>query len=366
MDIQKKIREVQRDSSLTSDQKREAIRILQAQESERISAMARTAEDEQFRQSTNCSHYPHKRCGDFDFLCCDSVLSCMRCHMALYSSSSSRSDHKPVLKSIKCNTCGLRQPPSASCQNERCGTLFSKSYCPLCCIWTEATVTHCVDCGLCRVGAKDEIFHCHKCDSCYSVGQHTDCKFRSFKDQNCVFCFSQVHNSQDPAQSLTCGHASHSSCLEAAFESRFNGRCPLCRKMIVSVNWAGLKDAISFQPMPPLPLQVGDWVASPLFAEQDPSQNPSLLFQVEAHDPMTDVFVGRVVRSSANLRSPAASDLVFSRVFIHASQLGPEHLSRKWIPILCMDCEAHRFSPFHFLGMECRECGSFNTSKCQS
>ena len=41
----------------------------------------------------------------------------------------------------------------------------------------------------------------------------------------------------------------------------------------------------------------------------------------------------------------------------------PEEYRNKRVAILCNDCEQHSDTIFHIVGLECTQCGSFNTKR---
>jgi RING finger/CHY zinc finger protein 1 len=150
--------------------------------------------------------------------------------------------------------CRTAQEPSATCTS--CGVTFANSFCPICMIWTQRDIYHCVDCAICRVGGADEHFHCKTCNACFpKVGEDThECIFRRSVDQlSCPFCLEDVFSSQDAINPMRCcGQAAHHKCMVASLHAQGYG-CPNCRKSFVDMTreWSEITFAIQAQPMPP-------------------------------------------------------------------------------------------------------------------
>eukprot|EP01039_Chlorochromonas_danica_P010806 gene10805-12011_t len=289
--------------------------------------------------SLYCDHYK-KNCSRFFFDCCQTIDPCHRCHLARGTC-----DVKPpAISSVVCNECNTRQAPSPSCTT--CGTAFSLSYCDICKIWTSAEITHCDHCGFCRVGRPDSIFHCFTCEACFSVegrDKHR-CAKTKLKDALCPLCLDSVHTAQKASNILPCGHVLHTDCWrEAARKGEY--RCPTCRKSLADMRavWQGIKRSISLQPIPHgfFPLRVGDTVESPYGDFLLTGQLPNGLWEGS--------LVGWKLATNR-----------CSKATLHESILE----KNRHVEVLCFDCESKSVTDFHFLGLECKECGSFNT--CQN
>ena len=118
----------------------------------------------------------------------------------------------PMITSICCNQCDVRQPPSIKCIN--CDLVFSTAHCNICMLWTSNTnIYHCDKCENCRVGSKEDTFHCDKCQACFAKNNDEnqpkvhECWIRPLKPQICVICCTEMHFSQKSARMLRCGHA---------------------------------------------------------------------------------------------------------------------------------------------------------------
>ena len=58
-----------------------------------------------------------------------------------------------------------------------------------------------------------------------------------------------------------CGHSIHSDCIRK-YQGSGNFRCPICRKCLKDMSryWANLRMNIAAQPMPPMKIDVGEYV----------------------------------------------------------------------------------------------------------
>jgi hypothetical protein len=142
--------------------------------------------------SKSCEHYK-KRCAKFYFACCGATDPCHRCH-----AERGCDIRPPRIAAVHCNECDTRQPASRQCINPECRVEFSKSYCEICLVWTDAVITHCMKCGLCRVGAPETLYHCDTCDACFNEAFRSrhKCVKTPLKDQRCPMCLEQTYTSQ--------------------------------------------------------------------------------------------------------------------------------------------------------------------------
>jgi len=278
-----------------------------------------------------CIHYPTKNCNYFYFSCCNKFANCIRCHNELLNENK----HLPFLSNITCGYCKLFQKPSNKCTY--CNVKFSNNYCSICFIWTDKEIYHCNKCEICRIGNKDSLFHCDKCDACFSIiGKDLHkCIEISYKEQTCAFCLESTHNSQNSSISLKCSHLVHQQCLRSAHEND-QFKCPLCRKSMFSMDWSLLRDLIKIQPMPEEEIFIGDIVICKAFGNS--------LFLIESINEL--LYKGTSIRLS-NVKGT-----------FYKYDLKKEV---KKVNIYCNDCSKRSNVYFHYLGMECLHCNSFNT-----
>ena len=236
--LENKIREVNRDPTLSKDEKSKRIHELMMSDSSKLkqgnningSNTGGSSNIPLVKQSKPCPHYV-KKCSKFKFTCCQDnkeIDNCHRCHM-----ERTESCQKPIISQITCDECDTEQVPSNECIN--CHINFSTNYCSVCGLWTVKDITHCIDCGLCRLGAPGTLQHCHTCGICFnqSIFSNHTCTsaFINHKDKECPICLQSLFSTQNmTSQSINCGHLIHSKCLESALK-KGNYRCPLCKSV---------------------------------------------------------------------------------------------------------------------------------------
>ena len=73
----------------------------------------------------------------------------------------------------------------------------------------------------------------------------------SFRQEKCLYCLEQLHDSQKPSSIVACGHISHAHCLRKAIGKRILV-CPLCRKSVVdrTAEWNAIREYIVSHPLP--------------------------------------------------------------------------------------------------------------------
>ena len=122
----------------------------------------------------------------------------------------------------------------------------------------------------------------------------------------------------------------------------------LGRKSLVDMSqeWALLRCAINAQPVPQdlVPIFLGEVVQSP-YGD----------FIVEEFVPNSANIKGRLI--NWKLADGFATPAVLTRACL---------LKTNEFSLQCFECEQFTTTFFHFLGMECQSCGSFNTSKVNS
>lgn len=227
-----KILEINRDSSLSKDEKIKKIREI----------MEAGIEKHLTTEKEKCCHYK-KTCSNFHFACCNKFYDCKRCH-----NEKDECKEKPIVDTIQCDACGETQCPNDICV--KCSAKFSRSYCNICNIWSEKNIFHCEECGICRVGNRSQFFHCVVCNLCFKVETKKDhrCIQKVEQDSKCGYCLSNTFDSQNHTVPLKCGHVAHRVCLQKANDYR----CPLCRKSLYDMTqaWALTSAHIAQYPIP--------------------------------------------------------------------------------------------------------------------
>ena len=231
--LQSKVREIQRDVTLSQDEKKEKIKeLLQSiQEVKIIPSLVPV-----------CTHY-NRGCNIISS-CCNKEFGCRLCHDEV-------NDHKInrfATKIIVCKKCNLKQDITNKCRN--CDIEFGKYFCEICRLWTncDEEIFHCEHCGICIKAEKNEVVHCHTCGTCiYKNADKHHCQVIS-KKENCIICNEQLWLSHQKSTVLNCSHSFHTSCLNTWLKTDY--RCPLCKKSVVKINWTELKLQIINQPMP--------------------------------------------------------------------------------------------------------------------
>lgn len=336
--LRTRIREIQEDATKTAAEKMRCIQQLMSQPDTPSAGNC----------DTECTHYPMKKCSRFTFSCCNNIIDpCHRCHIA-------RSCTAPVISTITCNLCDHVQPPSNKCVE--CSIEFSRNFCNRCNIWSNHNIKHCDDCGLCRViPAEDaELFHCHTCNSCFpaETRDHHRCARVDFRELNCPLCLESIHDSQKETTITACGHVLHTDCLYDSVQSD-NYRCPTCRKSLfdMSSRWRAMRLSIELQPLPHgfFPIRVGDIVESPYGLFCVTNRYPCIfncrVMMCEGYFPCWDFPNGEF---SKDVGMGILNESVLN--------------NRRIKEIYCYDCEQSSVANFHYVGMECAYCYSFNTS----
>lgn len=270
-----------------------------------------------------CNHYI-KKCHNFLFSCCNKRYDCHRCHNEVC-------DKKFVLETITCIECNLEQEPSNKCIG--CSIDFSKSYCFLCKIWTDKEIYHCDECEICRVGKKDENYHCDKCCLCYQKSNNLhNCSKNYLKNDFCVYCMESLHTSQKSTITTKCLHSFHYECHNQSNRIK----CPICIKSLIDMKtvWRNKKSSIINNPIPHgfLEYHVGNLVKT--------SYGKFLICSIK-----NNLYFGRLKSMNAYA--------VFNK----------DSLYDIYQNIYCYDCEQKSETLFHYYGLECNLCESFNTVK---
>lgn len=300
----------------------------------------------------SCSHY-EKKCSKFKFSCCGLIDPCKRCHI-----SRDCCNYENIkIKLITCNLCGLEQEPTDTCANLNCGIKFSTSYCDQCQIWTSKEITHCVDCGICRIGTKETLYHCVECGTCFNVGGSTNLSHQcnnnngiktKWNEGYCVVCREHTFNSQSAPVCLPCSHLIHQTCY-TQYIQQSNYKCPCCKKSICDLTpqWDFIRSQIKLHPIPNemIPIELEDIVDTP-FGKfkilKIKTINRIKLFKGEFISWFVDI------NSKFNVKATLNHNFIKKNIYKN---------------IHCNDCGKKSTSQFHFYGLECIECGSFNTQE---
>lgn len=292
-----------------------------------------------------CEHYPVKKCSRFKYSCCGTIDPCNWCHRER------RGCKAPAISTIMCNECNTEQSPAAQCAN--CHVQFAKSYCDICQLWSDKDIWHCNDCGICRVGKEGEVLHCHACDCCYPadiISTHF-CGKKSAREVVCPICNESAFATQKITCVLPCNHMVHHHCLTDAMK-KGHYRCPLCRKCMgdMSATWAEMRYSIEQQPLGPAhlpPIQVGDTV------DVITAGGEFLVRSIEPDrvNPCSGLDVCYGIWTQANGNTMEMNFLL-------------RCLRKKsTVDVQCFDCEVRSQTLFHYIGLECQNCGSFNTTR---
>jgi RING finger/CHY zinc finger protein 1 len=319
-DYQQDIRNIQKDVSLSSSEKTEKIKIILSQPHEI---------EQKSNFSETCSHYK-KKCSSFQFECCSILDPCHRCHL-----ERNTCDNVKIL-TVVCSVCKTRQPPSSKCSN--CLEVFAKNYCGICSIWTIKNIFHCDSCGICRVGKKEDTFHCNTCMMCFKItnSEHV-CLSTSFVEKQCVVCNEDIFNNQDKSFPLPCNHFVHKNCL-VEYTKFGNLNCPYCKMSICNLEerWKSIRDSIQKTPVP-----------KNFFVLKEGFIVPSKFGRFHIHKIKDSLYYGNFV------------DWSIGRGILHESAL----TKNIYVSIYCNDCFQKSQTLFHFYGLECKHCGSFNTQE---
>lgn len=303
-EIQSKIRQITRDTSLSEEQKNKARQdvlsqpFMRKRRREKFEFTARMNKRARQRSYSNvkdkngnfmlgCEHYP-RNC-KIQAACCGMWVVCRLCHDAACMDHSI--DRKKT-KRVMCMHCFEEQDVAKSCR--KCGLQFAEYFCEKCKFYDNTPgkdIYHCDKCTICRVGKGDENFHCDNCDACVSkeFADSHRCLKKSL-DANCPICGDYLFTSTKPVVFMKCGHTMHAKCFDVYTVDNFI--CPLCHK--------SLTDMTSY------------------YARID---------EIVKRDVM------------------------------------PEEHRHKVAEILCQDCDRRSRTPYHFHYLKCQipNCGSYNT-----
>lgn len=232
--FQQKIRDIQRDSTISSEDKNKKIRELMLNKNKSNIPKKKIKpklDNKSILTKIKCDHY-NRGC---DIYCdlCNKYYPCRICH-------DSYEDHKIdrfKINKVRCRNCNYIQSPSQNCLY--CHSIFGFYFCKTCNLWecNNKKIFHCDKCGICRIGRKQDYIHCDKCNMCIAVTHYNNnhkCVENSTKT-NCPICNEYMFDSVDkPINILKCGHSIHEECFKNMLKKK-QYKCPLCKKSIINM-----------------------------------------------------------------------------------------------------------------------------------
>lgn len=240
--LQKNIRNIQLDTTLSSSEKKKKISDLMCNfNKSHLSVLEKKSTNQ---VDIKCTHYDRK----CDMICtkCNNAYPCRLCH----DSCENHKLDRFIVTHIKCRDCNIVQKSSNKCIN--CNIIFGKYYCGVCHLWdnSDKEKFHCFKCGICRIGNRNDWTHCDKCKHCFRNGFKHTCIDECTK-KNCPICNDYIFDSPTSISILKCGHAIHTKCLENLLKHDY--RCPYCKKTAVESikeQWKIYDQLSSYEPIP--------------------------------------------------------------------------------------------------------------------
>ena len=243
MDLRKKIQNIQKDDSLTPEQKSKELFKLMNPNIE----LTKPENNIEFNYNLEgCKHY--KRGCLLQANCCGKFVPCRLCHDELLDHKINRFETKNML----CKHCNKIQPVSNKCIE--CNKIMAKYYCNICKFWSDdinKDIFHCNQCGLCRVGLQKDYYHCNTCNTCIKITmKNTHICLQNTMHSQCPICKEELFNSTKQVSIIKCGHSIHSKCLEEYTKNNY--QCPLCKKSMTNMTlyWKQLDEFLQQQNMP--------------------------------------------------------------------------------------------------------------------
>eukprot|EP00804_Cyclotella_cryptica_P019991 CCRYP_007880-RC/>CCRYP_007880-RC protein AED:0.10 eAED:0.12 QI:222/0.5/0.6/1/0.5/0.6/5/0/393 len=247
-----------------------------------------------------CVHYQRKN--NVVSPCCNKVFGCRVCHDEI--SVSCGPMDRFAIKEIVCKECNTRQSSSTNvCLS--CGVTFAEWHCPKCNLWMDLSKRpfHCDKCGICRVGGQENFRHCDQCCMCISNAVYETHNCIKTSTKAIVQCVARTCFLLDRAR-RTC-HAGMLFIVGIRFLTRM-----LIYRRIALETWLALTIAVRSKTIMSRTSMAAAWQARARDIEMQPM---------------------------------------------------PEDLARI-VNIMCNDCEKKSANcSWHFLGVQCPECRSFNT-----
>lgn len=251
-----------------------------------------------------CNHY--RRNVKMQCVTCEKWYTCRLCHDEVEEHTLPRR----LTKHMLCMFCGHPQKASDTCVN--CNESAAQYYCNICKLWSDDVnkpIYHCDDCGICRVGhgLDKDFFHCKVGTSL--LRSTTGVNFI----QTCRACISITQTNDH-------------KCIERATDAD----CPICGENM----FASQKTVI--------------------FMECGHSIHRACFNQYMASSYKCPICSKSIVNMEA----------LFTNLANHIQeQPMPEEFWNVRSVISCNDCSAKCSTPFHFLGLRCQICKSFNTAE---
>lgn len=254
-------------------------------------------------------------------------------------------DNNIIVDKITCSECNFEQDLSNFCSN--CSVQFATNYCDICKLYTDKNITHCEFCKICRIGNED-LFHCFNCNGCFfSINKSSHQCQINLLDKMCSVCNESIFNSRYNTHISECGHPIHENCLQDSLKHG-QYKCSLCKKSIINMNahWNLIKTNIKNTPLPQhmIPIYVDDIVDSPYGKFKILEKN----FIVNNITMYNGIFMDWKMKNN-----------MYAKATLNENALNKKLIKE----IYCNDCEQKSLSEYHFYGIECKSCGSFNTQE---
>lgn len=254
-EIRKEIAEIQRDTTLSPQEKASRMQLalsgryrrnVQAQEEEEKKNL--DLSQTYFQEGIfGCKHY--KRNCKVKAPCCQQFYTCRRCHD---ESVTGHKINRYQIQEMMCFFCSTIQPVAQNCAH--CHKVMAKYFCPVCKFWDDdekKVIWHCEQCGLCRVSTNHAQEHCNLCNCCMPIGhtEHSD-----LLHNNCPICSEDLFTSTQSAfMPEPCKHSIHNHCFKD-YLRRGNYTCPICSKTYGNLDmtdaWTHRDQIIAANPMP--------------------------------------------------------------------------------------------------------------------
>lgn len=256
-----------------------------------------------------CQHY--ERNVKLQCFTCKKWYTCRFCHDAAEDHSLVRRETRNML----CMLCGTPQKASDMCIN--CGEVSAHYYCNICKLWENRKskpIYHCNDCGICRrgLGLGKDFFHC-KVSIKYAlvwISLHLLIHFKT-----CRAC-------------ITTSIQSSHKCIERSTDCD----CPICGEYMFT------------SPKPVVFMTCGHSIHKKCYDQH---------MKVSYKCPICNKSLANMGTQFRNLD-----------VAIINQPMPPEFRDTK-ATVLCNDCSGKCTVPYHWLGLKCSICQSYNTVELQ-
>lgn len=260
-------------------------------------------EDEEIILELGCPHYKRNvrvQCAE-----CEKWYTCRLCHDDVEEHTLPRR----LTKNMLCMLCGHAQKASDTCAH--CGESAASYFCSICKLWSDDMnkhIYHCDDCGICRVGRglEKDFFHCKVC-----VGSSCKPSMATDLSQTCCACIS-IATKEDH------------KCIERATDAN----CPICNDIMFS--------------------------------------SPQQVIFMECGHPIHRNCFEKYMTTSYKCPLCSKSIVKMDALFLNLANIikeqpMPVEYQKVRSILFCNDCSAKSSTQFHFLGLRCQICQSFNT-----